>query len=127
MSGYAVVGLPRSVPRVPAHPLSRCCPGLTCDVTCSPAPGTSAPPGPPSNDSKLEGMISESFVRYMGSYVAWERSELEKIVKDALTSDTLESCETMPVFRSSPELFSQVGRTGSADVLSLWRRLQWVC
>ena len=63
----------------------------------------------------------------MGSYVAWERSELEKIVKDALTSDTLESCETMPVFRSSPELFSQVGRTGSADVLSLWRRLQWVC
>jgi hypothetical protein len=69
---------------------------------------TAGPPGPPSNDSKLEGMISEAFVRYMGSYVAWERSELEKIIRDAPSSDTLESCESMPVFRSSPELFSQV-------------------
>ena len=54
----------------------------------------------------------------MGSYVSWERSELEKILREAPTADTIESCETMPVFRSSPELFSAVRISISLRALS---------
>ncbi len=69
--------------------------------------GTS-PAGPPSYDAKLEGIISGAFVRYMGSYVAWERLEMEKILNEASATDAHESCGSIPVFRSSLELFNQV-------------------
>jgi hypothetical protein len=71
--------------------------------------GTAAPALPITGaDTRIEGIISEAFVRYMGAYVAWERSEFDAVFKKAAELDATDA-EVLP---SSRAFFIQVRAGG---------------